>query len=53
MEKKLRCYRIYFDDDSAVLIDAWSEVAAIEIAKERIASGQYNGQVKSAMCLDD
>lgn len=46
-----KCYRVWFDDCSACLVDALGETQARCIIEAGIASGQYTGHIKSIECL--
>jgi len=47
-----KCYRVWFKDGSAVLLDAFSARDAIALTEKRIAKGELYGKVKHAECLD-
>ena len=46
-----KCYRVWFDDCSACLVDALGEIQARCIVETGIANGKYTGHIKSIECL--
>jgi len=46
-----KCYRVWFDDASACLVDALGETQVRCIIEAGIATGKYTGQIKSIECL--
>jgi hypothetical protein len=48
----LKCYRVWFKDDSAVLVDATDETEATRVAMHNAVRGAFASRtVKSVECL--
>ncbi len=50
---KLKCYRVWFEDDTAVLLDGESEQAVRLAIEQGIEDGKYYGNIKNVECLTD
>jgi hypothetical protein len=48
----MKCYRVWFTNGSATLIDAWSEDGARKIVNALIYAGKYSGSIAKIECLD-
>jgi hypothetical protein len=52
MAKPLKAFQVWFDDGSAVLLEAYTEREARELTLDRIESGQYYGKLVRVRRLD-
>ena len=49
----MKCYRIWFDDDTATLLDGESEQNIRQQIEQGIKEGKYHGKIDNIECLDD
>lgn len=51
-EVEMQCYRVWFRDGSAVLIDAETLMEARRIARAKVKAGEWAGAIERVECLD-
>ncbi len=54
MTMTLKCYRIWFDDDTTILLDGESELAVRQEVEQGIIDDTYHaGYITEIECLDE